>query len=44
LLNDERHLWRGTRNWVRLEPHTKPAHIFRIRRWQGKDQEFDHFR
>jgi starch synthase (maltosyl-transferring) len=30
LLNDARYTWRGTTNWVRLDPHLQPAHIFRV--------------
>jgi starch synthase (maltosyl-transferring) len=43
LLTDERYLWRGTRNYVKLDPHTRPAHIFRIRRWMSREQDFDYF-
>ncbi len=43
LLTDERYLWRGARNFVKLDPHTKPAHIFRIRRWLSREQDFDYF-
>jgi starch synthase (maltosyl-transferring) len=43
LLTDERFLWRGTRNYVKLDPHTRPAHIFRIRRWMSREQDFDYF-
>ncbi|HEX5411606.1 MAG TPA: alpha-1,4-glucan--maltose-1-phosphate maltosyltransferase [Terriglobia bacterium] len=32
LLTDSRYLWQGTRNYVELNPHTMPAHIFRIQR------------
>ena len=30
LMNDERYTWRGNYNWVRLDPHVQPAHVFRI--------------
>jgi starch synthase (maltosyl-transferring) len=30
LLNDQRYTWRGNYNWVRLDPHVQPAHIFRV--------------
>jgi starch synthase (maltosyl-transferring) len=30
LLTDERYTWRGTHNWVRLDPNVQPAHIFRV--------------
>jgi starch synthase (maltosyl-transferring) len=32
LLNGERHVWTGRRNYVALQPGAKPAHIFRILR------------
>jgi starch synthase (maltosyl-transferring) len=43
LLYDERYLWRGKRNFVKLDPHGKPAHIFRLRRWVSREQDFDYF-
>jgi starch synthase (maltosyl-transferring) len=43
LLYDERYLWRGSRNFIILDPHTKPAHIFRIRRWVSREQNFDYY-
>jgi starch synthase (maltosyl-transferring) len=30
LLTDERFTWRGSANWVRLDPRVQPAHILRI--------------
>jgi starch synthase (maltosyl-transferring) len=30
LLTDARYPWRGATNWVRLDPHVQPAHIFRV--------------
>ncbi|MEO5721248.1 MAG: alpha-1,4-glucan--maltose-1-phosphate maltosyltransferase [Chthoniobacterales bacterium] len=35
LLTDERYTWRGSRNYIELDPHTRPAHIFRVRRTLG---------
>ena len=43
LLSGERYLWRGSRNYVELDPHSRPAHIFRIRRWVSREQDFDYF-
>jgi starch synthase (maltosyl-transferring) len=43
LLTDERYLWRGRRNYVLLNPQTKPAHIFRVRRWLSREQDFDYY-
>ena len=42
LLADERYLWRGARNFVRLEPN-RPAHIFRVRRWVARERNVDYF-
>ncbi|HEY0582088.1 MAG TPA: alpha-1,4-glucan--maltose-1-phosphate maltosyltransferase [Chloroflexota bacterium] len=30
LMTDERFTWHGRYNWVRLDPHWQPAHVFRI--------------
>jgi starch synthase (maltosyl-transferring) len=30
LMNDQRYTWRGRSNWVRLDPHVQPAHVFRV--------------
>ena len=37
LLTNERFVWRGRRNFVLLEPNSRPAHIFRLRRQIGRD-------
>ncbi|MEP6698510.1 MAG: alpha-1,4-glucan--maltose-1-phosphate maltosyltransferase [Verrucomicrobiota bacterium] len=33
LLTDAKHIWRGNRNYIALDPRKQPAHIFRVRRW-----------
>ena len=43
LISDERFLWQGRRNYVELDPHSRPAHLFRIRRWVGREQDLDAF-
>ena len=43
LLSDQRFQWRGGRNYVSLEPHRMPAHIFRLRRHVRSEREFDYF-
>jgi len=43
LLNDKRYLWNGGRNFVQLDPQTSPAHIFRLRRFQRSEREFDYY-
>jgi len=43
LFDDRRYLWTGSRNFVQLEPHTAPAHIFRLRRYQRSERDFDYY-
>ncbi len=43
LLTGEQFSWRGSRNFIALNPHTRPAHIFRIRRWQDRENGRDIF-
>jgi starch synthase (maltosyl-transferring) len=43
LLSDQRYLWRGRRNYVMLEPHRAPAHVFRLRRRVRSEQDFDYY-
>jgi starch synthase (maltosyl-transferring) len=39
LLTGEIFDWQGRRNFVILDPHSRPAHIFRLRRLVGMDGE-----
>ena len=41
LLTGERFSWTGERNFIALNPHTRPAHIFRVRRWAGRENGQD---
>jgi starch synthase (maltosyl-transferring) len=43
LINDERFLWHGERNFVKLDPQVNPAHILRVRRKIRTEQDFDYF-
>jgi starch synthase (maltosyl-transferring) len=43
LLGDGRYLWQGELNFVRLDPSTSPAHIFRLRRKIRTERDFDYF-
>lgn len=43
LISDVRYLWHGKRNYVRLDPHVSPAHIFRLRRRIRTERDFDYF-
>ncbi|MGI8774049.1 MAG: maltotransferase domain-containing protein [Actinomycetota bacterium] len=31
LLTDAKYVWHGTHNYVRLDPHDQPAHVFKVR-------------
>jgi starch synthase (maltosyl-transferring) len=39
LLSDARYVWRGWSNYVELNPHAFPAHIFRVRRSGPRDEQ-----
>lgn len=43
LVTDARYLWNGPRNYVELNPHSLPAHIFRVRRYVRTEHDFDYF-
>ena len=43
LLSDEKYIWYGERNFVRLDPQVTPAHIFRLRTRVRRETDFDYF-
>jgi starch synthase (maltosyl-transferring) len=43
LLTEARYLWHGPRNYVRLDPQSIPAQIFRVRRHMRREHDFDYF-
>ncbi len=43
LLSGARYLWQGARNFVQLDPHRAPAHVFRLRRKVRTERDFDYF-
>lgn len=43
LLTDARYLWHGPRNYVKLEPHELPAHVFSISLFVRRESDFDYF-
>ncbi len=43
LVGGGRYLWTGARNYVRLDPHEMPAHVFRLRRKTRTERDFDYF-
>jgi len=43
LLGEGRYLWHGPRNYVRLDPQSSPAQVFRLRRRVRTERDFDYF-
>jgi starch synthase (maltosyl-transferring) len=43
LLSDARYFSDGRRMFVRLDPHSAPAHVFRLRRRARTEHDFDYF-
>jgi starch synthase (maltosyl-transferring) len=43
LLTNAYYIWQGPRNYVEINPHTVPAHIFAVRRSTRREQDFDYF-
>jgi starch synthase (maltosyl-transferring) len=43
LLSDQRYIWRGRYNYVLLDPHRAPAHVFRLRRRVRSEHDFDYY-
>jgi starch synthase (maltosyl-transferring) len=41
LLSDERFLWSGRLNYVALDPHHRPAHVFRVRKKVRRETDFE---
>ncbi len=42
-LGQGRYLWQGPHNYVELDPETRPAHIFRLRRRVRTEKDFDYY-
>lgn len=43
LLTDARYLWSGRQNYVELDPHNLPAHIFSLRTRSRTEHDFDYY-
>jgi starch synthase (maltosyl-transferring) len=43
LLSDQRYEWRGSRNYVMLDPGRLPAHLFKLRRHLRSEHDFDYY-
>jgi starch synthase (maltosyl-transferring) len=43
LLTNAHYLWHGQRNYIEINPHSAPAHIFRLRRRVHTERDFDYY-
>jgi starch synthase (maltosyl-transferring) len=43
LLTDQRFLWEAEHNFIELNPHVVPAHVFRIRHRARTEHDFEYF-
>ena len=43
LLSNQRFSWRGAHHYVRLDPHSVPAHVFAVRRRLRDERDFDYY-
>ena len=43
MLTNAYYQWQGSRNYVEINPHTVPAHIFVVHRSTKREQDFDYF-
>ena len=43
LLTDQRFLWESEHNFIELNPHVVPAHVFRIRHRARTEHDFEYF-
>jgi starch synthase (maltosyl-transferring) len=43
LLTHAHYLWQGPDNYIQVDPHAMPAHIFVIRRRLRRERDFDYF-
>jgi starch synthase (maltosyl-transferring) len=43
LLSEEKYIWQGEWNYVEIDPHKCPAHIFRLQSRLKRETDFDYF-
>ncbi|MCI0485003.1 MAG: alpha-1,4-glucan--maltose-1-phosphate maltosyltransferase [Blastocatellia bacterium] len=43
LLSGDKFMWQGESNFIELNPHVLPAHIFRLRTRMRREKDFDYF-
>ncbi|MGA1826106.1 MAG: alpha-amylase family glycosyl hydrolase, partial [bacterium] len=43
LISDDRYVWHGERNYVELNPHIMPVHIFKVYKKLRREMDFDYY-
>jgi starch synthase (maltosyl-transferring) len=43
LLSEDKYIWQGERNFIKLDPRILPAHIFKVRTRMRRETDFDYF-
>ncbi len=43
LLSDEKYIWQGEKNYVKLDPQVFPAHVLRVNIHLKRESDFDYF-
>jgi starch synthase (maltosyl-transferring) len=43
LLSEEKYIWYGEKNFIKLNPHTLPAHVFKLKTRLKRETDFDYF-
>ena len=43
LLTEQKFYWKGSKNFISLDPEKEPAHIFRLNKRSYKEQDFDYY-
>jgi len=43
LLDDEKYIWHGSRNFVRVDPAHSPGHLFHVRKRMRRETDFDYY-
>jgi starch synthase (maltosyl-transferring) len=43
LLSDDKFIWHGEKNYIKIDPNIVPAHIFRVRKKMKREHDFDYY-
>ncbi len=43
LLDDEKYIWHGPRNYVSVDPAVSPGHVFHVRKKMKRETDFDYY-